>query len=1004
MASNDVEVRIKTVVDPKGLAGIKSDAKAAGTEAGDAFTTGFESGTGNLKVDTGKLSGLKSDARQAGEEGGDALADGFESSADAGMSGAAGGIVENIGGLLKAGLASVGLAAGAAVMKGVTDAMGQDAVVDRLGAQLGNAEFGKDMGKIAGNLYVGGFGESLGDSADLVRKVWQNGLIPEDAADADIERVAGKIGTFTDVMGQDIDMTTQAIQSMIKSGIADSADEALDVMTRGIQQGADKAGDLAETFQEYGTSFRESGLTAADAAGLMSQGLRAGARDADKVADAFKEFGIRAQDGSKLSAEGFKAIGMNAEEMTQIFAEGGPRAREALGDVLDGLREIEDPAARNAAAVALFGTQAEDLGDALFALDLDTAAQGLGDLEGATEDLNSAYDNATSKIESFKRKGLMALTEFIGGPVLTGLENLWSFLSTKLGPVFSDVANAISDFVGGLDWSWVSDAAAKVEEFWNALRTGLTADEGTGVERVALAFRDFLTFLRDEVLPAVQAIAQAFIDYWSELAPKLLPIIQQIASIFVDLVELVASIIERLAPIIGAILVAIAWVWTNWGDEIMAIVQRVWDAVIGIIQGALDIIQGIIRLVTALIQGDWSEAWDAFKQIVDGAWQIITSIISLAWDGIMALLQLGLDGLQALWENKWTILGELANLGWELIKQIFQAAWDAIKLLVELGWETIKQLFIAAWDAIVLLVTENWEAIKTIFTTAWDALTALVSAAWEAIKTIFTTAFEFIKALVTGDWETVRQMTSDAWEAIKSLLSDAWEAIKSTISAAIEVVKSTLSEAWESIRSTAESTWETIRSTISDAISAIQGTVEDAWNSMTSTVANAASSIKGSLSGLWDNITAGLASKVSDAKAMINDLIAAYNSIPVLPDVGFLATGASGGRTFSQPAASGRTTASAGRFGFASGGIVGAARGGIHGGWRMVGEHGRELIKLGAGSQVRSNPDTERDLARMGGGRGMTLIVNVHGSVLSDRDLAEKLRDMLYAGDYASLT
>lgn len=785
---------------------------------------------------------------------------------------------------------------------------------------------------------------------------------------------------------------------------------------------------------------------------------------------------------------------------------------------------------------------------AVNALMFEGAGAAAGDFARTSDGLANSQRIAAAEMENLKAeigdklmpvslaitKAKMALASALADHVLPAMERVgavigpmisqgWDKLKTvleKLQPIFDEVAGGwtalkaafsagdgdvtSAGFAGFMErignaarevWDLLGQAVDQVKLFWNALTTGFTEDEGTPIERIALALRDFISFIWNEVVPRWVAFIGTIVEYWSSLYPKFIPVVEQVVSIVGSLVELVTAIIERLRPVFETLVAAISWIWTNWGDEIMAIIMRIWDAVIGIIQGALDIIQGIIRLVTALIQGDWSAAWDAFKQIVDGAWQIITSIISLAWDGIVALLQLGLDGLQALWENKWAILGAVAGLAWEAIKGIIGLAWEGIKALfgefmdqlaniwaqkweilatlATLGWELIKGLFVAAWEALKLLVVEGWDgiqdtfalaweiikagvaagwqaiqdafalaweiikagvsagwqAIQDAFQLAWDAITALVSAAWDAIKLIFSTAFEFIKALVTGDWETVRQMTSDAWEAIKQLLTDAWEAIKTLITDALEAVKSTLSEAWESIKSTItsamdtirsvisdaweaikgvvsdamatlkstiEDAWNSVKSTVSDAMSAIQGTIEDAWNSIVSTVTSAASSIKGALSGLWDGITDGLGDKVNSAIGQINNLINAVNSIPLnpinVPNIPLVPRSGSSATAFSSSE-------------FAHGGIVGAARGGIHGGWRMVGEHGPELIKLGAGSQVRSNPDTERDLARMGsGGAGGTLIVHVHGSVLSDRDLAEKLRDMLYAGDYASLT
>lgn len=59
-----------------------------------------------------------------------------------------------------------------------------------------------------------------------------------------------------------------------------------------------------------------------------------------------------------------------------------------------------DPVARNAAAVGLFGTQAEDLGSALFALDLSTAAGQLNGVTGSSQKMfDTLADNDASKTE-----------------------------------------------------------------------------------------------------------------------------------------------------------------------------------------------------------------------------------------------------------------------------------------------------------------------------------------------------------------------------------------------------------------------------------------------------------------------------------------------------------------------------------------------------------------------------------------------------------------------------
>ena len=81
-----------------------------------------------------------------------------------------------------------------------------------------------------------------------------------------------------------------------------------------------------------------------------------------------------------------------------------------------------------------------------------------------------------------------------------------------------------------------------------------------------------------------------------------------------------------------------------------------------------------------------------------------------------------------------------------------------------------------------------------------------------------------------------------------------------------------------------------------------------------------------------------------------------------------------------------------GFLGFAHGGIVGAAGGGPRAQWTMAGEHGRELIKLPPGSQVKSNPDTERMLAGVGGGGRLEVTLRIEPR---DSEVARMLAGML---------
>lgn len=306
-----------------------------------------------------------------------------------------------------------GAAVGAALLAGIDSIVESSKPMALLEAQLGGTpEFAAQMGKNAGAVYAKGVVDSMEEAAGAVRDVWQNKLVPEDASDAAIQNVSNKLVALSKTTESSTKEVSNAVSQMLRTGLAQSADEAFDVIQKGVENGANKADDLLDTFNEYGTQFRKLGLDGPEALGLLSQAIKAGARDSDTAADALKEFSIRAIDGSKTTAAGFKALGLDAGEMGKQIAAGGADAEAGLYTVLDRLRSIKDPTKQAAAATALFGTKAEDLGAALFAMNPGNATQQLGKLKGAATDAGNALEqSAGAKVESFKRQIQSGLTD-----------------------------------------------------------------------------------------------------------------------------------------------------------------------------------------------------------------------------------------------------------------------------------------------------------------------------------------------------------------------------------------------------------------------------------------------------------------------------------------------------------------------------------------------------------------------------------------------------------------
>lgn len=323
----------------------------------------------------------------------------------------------------KAGLAAAGAAAGAVLVAATVSAVEKEKVADRLSAQLGLSGKGaQQAGKVAGGLYSKAVVDSFEDGAAAVRAVMGSGLIPEEATTKSIEAITTKVADLAGTFDQDLTGTANAAAQMIRTGLAKDGTQALDLLTKGFQSSADKAGDFVDTINEYGTQFRKAGLDGSTAIGLLNQAIRAGARDADVAADAIKEFSIRAVDGSTSTAQGFNDLGLSGAKMAKDFAAGGATASAALDLTLDRLRGIKDPVKQSRIAVALFGTQAEDLGKALFAMDPSTAAAGLGKVGGAAKNVGDTIrGNTATQIEVLKRQITGAFGSVINAVVLPAI-------------------------------------------------------------------------------------------------------------------------------------------------------------------------------------------------------------------------------------------------------------------------------------------------------------------------------------------------------------------------------------------------------------------------------------------------------------------------------------------------------------------------------------------------------------------------------------------------------
>lgn len=643
-----------------GLDGVQDDAAQAGRQAGEAL------GDGIVRGADGRLRNARGRFVAAGRAAGDAVGDGLADSGEEGADQAVGGMGEKLS-KLKLAAAGAGAAAGAALMAAFTEAMDQSRVVGRLGAQLGKtpAEAQK-YGKIAGELYAGAVTEDFQGAADAIRATMSSGLLPPAATNRQIREISTQVSDLASTFELDLGQAANAAGQMIKTGLARNGRHALDIMAKGLQGLGPRADDLADTFNEYSTIFRSMGLDGQTAMGLIRQGMLAGARDTDVVADAIKEFTIEAVAGGERVKKGFTSLGLSADDMVAKFAAGGPEAAAGLDTVLDKLRGIEDPAKRNAIAIELFGTKAEDLGDSLYALDPSEAVKELGEVGGAAEKMgNTLRDNAGAKLEQFKRGMQQNLVSFLGGTVVPAFLDLRRVAGNALGSMWEQAgqeadSSAIADRIVAFLPILGQRLAAKAREVAPHIISGLTNAGQAVAEYVmanptavfkAVAIAGALT-IAIAALPALVALALSaaavtmMIGFVGRLITALRENVPLWWASFTGWVSEKASQAGQTMNVLGAAIGI--WFMGLWSRYVSGPVSRAWASFIASVQALPGRVRTALAGLGPALVTLAASAWSRFR---DTTVQRVQSLV--AWlRGLPGMISRGIGHLGSLLYGK----------------------------------------------------------------------------------------------------------------------------------------------------------------------------------------------------------------------------------------------------------------------------------------------------------------------------------------------------------------
>lgn len=218
----------------------------------------------------------------------------------------------------------------------------------------------------------------------------------------------------------------------------------------------------------------------------------------------------------------------------------------------------------------------------------------------------------------------------------------------------------------------------------------------TAVPAIINGFTSFANFITNTALPAIEHFASFAQEqlglFFGWLQANVGPVVTALGELFSAWLVKVQAAFEAakivigvalvvIGAIIGAAVAAIVWVWTNFGDKILAVITIVWDLIKGVVEGALQVIRGIINVITGIISGDWGKVWEGIVNILQGVWNVMWAIVSSALELIWNTIKGIGSVIAAIWSGIWDLAANILSSKWNEIKN---AVSEGINTVV--GW------------------------------------------------------------------------------------------------------------------------------------------------------------------------------------------------------------------------------------------------------------------------------------------------------------------------------
>lgn len=611
----------------------------------------------------------------------------------------------------------------------------EDSVARVKGALGETDDQARQTAQVIKDVYEAGLGESMDRVAEAVVRIKRN---LGDMDDGTLNSITQQAIILEDTFDVDMNETLRGVKGLMKNfGL--TAQEAMDYIIAGTQEGLDWTDELGDNISEYSGKFSQAGYSASEYFQLLKNGSESGAYNLDKVNDAINEVTTRLADGTIQDA--LSSYSKETQKTFKAWQDGKATQKDVIDSIVSDITKCDDQQKALTMSATAFGTMGEDA-NLTFAKALNSVGTTFDDVSGKGQQFADETTTPMQELESKVRKvkdqlqplgdlfydiAGVVLDNFapLSGIIVTvataiatykaittaadvatkGLAAAQKLLSVAMnGGGFGLVLAGITALVAGFLYLWnTSDGFRK---FWSKQWENIKASFQSVADILVPFFTKTLPEAFNGLVETFQGVGDSIVEFFVGIG-------ETIASFFTETIpEAFNGFIETVSGFVDSVVSFFSELPYNIGYAIGYIIALIVDLGIKFIEFVTvdvpNFVTGFISWISQLPGQFWTYITDIIGKVAEFAlnliskgyeagssfvssvisfvtglpgqiWSVLSNAIGKVAEFVVKMGSKGIEAAKSLWDGIVNTLsglpGKMADVG----KNIIEGIWNGIK-------------------------------------------------------------------------------------------------------------------------------------------------------------------------------------------------------------------------------------------------------------------------------------------------------------------------------------